>query len=278
MPRKRCNVVAGFLGARENIHVFAYDFFIIIESITASFSEPGHSAKFDSGERLRTAIRRLSMRRSPSLKLLGALAPLTTLAVVSVACGGSSSPNVSQAQAQAISQEIFTALGSALAAGLTPPGSPSISAPRSLASAIPTRPALQSSGCTITDSGQSCNIPITYQGNCPNGGSIAVAGDFIFTLDNAGNGSDNSTLTIIPTNCAVSDITFNGNPSVTVSTSFNLENNALAFPLSFSEKGGITFGPKPSGSCSMNVSVTVTSSTSCTASGSVCGHSVSGSC
>jgi hypothetical protein len=218
------------------------------------------------------------MLRSRRAKAVCAIAVLGSLASLFLACGGSSTPSISQAQAQAISQELFSALGSALAAGLTPPGSASTSAPRSLASAIPARPALQSSGCTVTDTGQSCDIPITYLGDCPNGGTIAVSGDFIFSLDYSGNGSDSSTLSITPTNCAVSDITFNGNPSVDVSTSFNIQNDALAFPISLSEKGGITFGPKPSGSCTLNVSVTVNSSTSCSASGTICGRSVSGSC
>jgi len=213
-----------------------------------------------------------------SAKVACAFAALTILALFFLACGGSSTPAISAAQAQAISQEFFTVLGSALAAGLTPAGSAVHTAPRSLASAIPSRPALPSSDCTITDTGESCDIPINYQGSCPQGGTIAVTGDFVFTLDNSGNGSDSSSLTATPSNCAVSDITFNGNPSVTVATSFMLQNNELAFPILFSEKGGITFGPHPSGSCTMNVTMTITSPTNCTASGTLCGHSVSGSC
>lgn len=219
------------------------------------------------------------MSRTLWARVACATAVLSILAVWLLACGGSSTPStISAAQAQAISQELFSALGAALAAGLTPSGSSAAAAPRSLASAIPTRPALLSSDCTITDTGQTCNVPISYQGNCPQGGTIAVNGDFMFTLDNSGNGSDSSSVTVTPKNCAVSDITINGNPSVTVSTSFILQNNTLAYPVLFSEKGGITFGPKPSGSCSINVSVTVNSATSCTASGTLCGHSVSGSC
>ena len=213
-----------------------------------------------------------------TLKITSAVAALATLAINLVACGGSSTPKISPAQAQAISSELFTALGSALAAGFTPPGSGAASAPGSLASAIPPRRAMPSSDCTVTNTGESCNFPINFQGNCPQGGAIAVSGDFAFTLDNSGNGSDSSTLTVTPTDCAVSNITFNGNPSVTVSTGFVMQNNALAYPLTLSEKGGITFGPKPSGSCSINVTMTVNSPTSCTAIGSVCGNSVSGRC
>lgn len=228
---------------------------------------------------IKLTTQEVSMLRSSRSKAAGAIAVLVILALWLLACGGSSTPKtISAAQAQAISQELFTALGSALATGLTSSGSAVTSAPRSLASAIPSRPALTSTDCTITNTGQSCNVPISYQGSCPKGGTIAVNGDFMFTLDNSGNGSDSSTLTVTPANCVVSDITINGNPSVTVSTSFILQNNALAFPILFSEQGGITFGPKPSGSCSINVTMTVNSPTSCSASGSICGHSVSGSC
>ena len=219
------------------------------------------------------------MLRTSRSKAACATAVLVIVATWLLACGGSSMPStISAAQAQAISQELFTALGSALAAGLNSSGSAATAAPRSLASAIPSRPALTSTDCTITDTGQSCNVPISFQGNCPQGGTIAVNGDFMFTLDNSGNGSDSSTLTVTPANCALSNITINGNPSVTVSTSFILQNNALAFPILFSEKGGITYGPKPSGSCSINVTMTVSSPTSCSATGTLCGHSVTGSC
>jgi hypothetical protein len=217
------------------------------------------------------------MLQNSVLKITSAAAVLIAIAIILVACGGSSTPKISPAQAQAISSELFTALGSALVAGFTPV-SGATRGPHSLAEAIPSRPALQSSDCTSTSTGQSCNIPISFQGNCPQGGTIAVSGDFMFTLDNSGNGSDSSTLTVTPSNCAVSNITFNGNPSVTVSTAFTLQNNALAYPLTFSETGGITFGPKPSGSCSINVNVTANSPTSCSATGSVCGNPVKGSC
>jgi hypothetical protein len=130
----------------------------------------------------------------------------------------------------------------------------------------------------ISDSGESCNIPITFQGPCPKGGAISVSGDFVYTLDSSGNGSDSSTLTITPSACAVDDITFNGNPNVTFATAFQLQNNALAFPITFSGVGGITFGPNPSGSCGINVKATASSPTSCSVSGSICGRSVSGSC
>ncbi|PYX69288.1 MAG: hypothetical protein DMG78_22470, partial [Acidobacteria bacterium] len=72
--------------------------------------------------------------------------------------------------------------------------------------------------------------------------------------------------------------TFNGNPNVTFATQFNLQNYGLEFPITFSGIGGISYGPNPTGNCSINVKATATSATSCSVSGSICGRSVSGSC
>jgi hypothetical protein len=101
-------------------------------------------------------------------------------------------------KAQAISQEVFTALNSAMVAGLTPSGASTAATRPSLGEIVERARLAQSSGCTVTNSGESCNIPITYQGACPNGGSISVSGDLMYTLDNSGNGSDSSTLTVTP--------------------------------------------------------------------------------
>src|SRR5262249_51572264 len=100
----------------------------------------------------------------------------------------------------------------------------------------------------------------------------------MYTLDGSGNGSDSSTLTLTPSACGVDDLTLNGNRNVIFATSFLLQDHALAFPLTFSGVGGISFGPHPSGSCSIRVQATVSSATSCSVSGSICGRSVSGSC
>ena len=105
-----------------------------------------------------------------------------------------------------------------------------------------------------------------------------VAGDIVYTLDNSGNGSDSSTLTLTPSSCVVDQVTLNGNPNVTFATQFNLKNNMLAFPITFSGMGGIAFGPNPAGNCSISLKATAASPTTCTVSGSVCGRSVSGNC
>jgi hypothetical protein len=216
------------------------------------------------------------MLRNSSFRVTCAIAALTSLSLLCVTCGGSSH-SLSQAQAQAVSQEVFSALNSAMVAGLTPGASAAVTR-LSLGEIVERARLAQSSGCTATNSGESCNIPITYQGACPNGGSISVSGDFMYTLDNSGNGSDSSTLTVTPAACEVDNLTFNGNPSVTFATQFNLQKYGLAFPITFSGMGGISYGPNPSGSCGINVKATATSPTSCSVSGSVCGRSVSGSC
>lgn len=217
------------------------------------------------------------MLRNTSYRVTCAIAALTLLSLLCVTCGGSSH-NLSQAQAQAISQELFTALNSAMVAGLTPSGTSTGARRPSLGEIVERAQAAQPSGCTVANSGESCNFPITYQAACPNGGTISVSGDFVYTLDNFGNGSDSSTLTVTPAACAVDNVTFNGNPSVTFATQFNLQNHGLAFPITFSGMGGISYGPHPTGSCSIDVKATATSPTSCSISGSICGRSVSGSC
>jgi hypothetical protein len=171
------------------------------------------------------------MLRNPSFRVTCAIAALTSLSLLCVTCGGSSH-SLSLAQAQAISQELFTALNSAMVTGLTPSGT-STAATRPSLGEILERARAQSSGCTVTNSGESCNIPITSQGPCPDGGTISVAGDFAYTMDNSGNGSDSSTLTVTPAACAVNNVTFNGNPSLTFAPQFNLQKYGLAFPLTF---------------------------------------------
>lgn len=217
------------------------------------------------------------MFRNASFRVTCAIAALISLSLLCITCGGGSSHSLSQAQAQAISQELFSALNSAMVAGLTP-SSTSTAATRLSLGQILERAQPAQSGCTVTNSGESCNIPITYQGTCPKGGTIGVTGDFEYTLDNSGNGSDSSTVTVTPAACAVDNVTFNGNPSVTFATQFNLQNYGLAFPISFSGTGGISYGPNPAGSCSINVKATASSPTSCSVSGSICGRSVSGNC
>jgi hypothetical protein len=201
------------------------------------------------------------------------------LLLMSSGCGSSSSSHtLSAAQAQAVSQEFSTALQAALSSAFSSAASRPRDLHPSLAVTLGNAHPEQSSDCTSSDSGESCNIPVSYSGSCPGGGTIAVAGDLDFTLNDSGNGSGSSTITITPTGCTVSNETINGNPSVTASTSITVEDDAPVFPITLNETGGISFSPNPTGSCTFNVQYTVSSASSCTVSGTVCGQAVSGSC
>lgn len=204
---------------------------------------------------------------------------ITSISLLTAGCGSSSksSQTLSPAQAQAISNEVVTALQGALTS--VSGGLPAARAERrSLATALHDANPAQSSDCTTNSNGTACNIPIAYSGSCPGGGTIGVAGDLIFTLDNSGNGSDAAAITVTPANCSVSNLTLNGDPAVVVATQFKIANDQLQFPMTFTETGGISYGPNPAGSCLVNVSLTISSQTSCTVSGSLCGQSVNGSC
>jgi hypothetical protein len=215
-----------------------------------------------------------------------AILPIPLLLLLSASCGSSGSPanqNMSSAQAQAVSQQIVTTLQGALSASLpsgltaTPAAHPSLSTIIREA-----RPAESSSDCTGDITGETCNIPVSYSGACPGGGTMAVAGNFDFTLNNSGDGSDSTTLTITPTNCSVSNLTINGDPDITLATKLNFQDDQVVFPFSLTEGGGISYGPNPSGSCTLNVTLTVASTgssgISCTVTGTICGQSVAGSC
>ena len=206
------------------------------------------------------------------------LALVTLFLILCGGCGSTkqSSQNLSPAQAQAVSQEVEAALQAALTAALSS-GLPA-DTHRSLAASVGHLTPNQSSDCTTNSNGETCNIPITYSGACPGGGTIGVSGDFDFTLDNSGDGTDSSTLTITPSNCSVSNLTINGDPNITVAMQMSIANDAPVYPITVTESGGISYGPNPSGSCSMNATLTINSETSCTISGNICGQSLSGTC
>jgi hypothetical protein len=216
-----------------------------------------------------------SMKKLVALCASGVVA---LLVLVGAGCGGSSmSHTMTPAQAQAVSQEFATAVAAAMQSAATniPVSS---TEHRSLAAAIKDiHPDTTMPDCTSTPTSEMCNIPVSANAACPGGGTIGVTGNFDFTLSN-GSGSDSAMLTVTPTNCSVDNLTINGNPNVTVSTQLNFQKDAIVFPVSLMETGGITFGPNPSGSCSVNVTATINSLSSCTITGTVCGQSVSGSC
>src|SRR5208283_2020601 len=222
----------------------------------------------------------VAMMRTKKLKALCCAAAITLLLAWCGGCGSSSSSKISQAQAQAISHEFVTAVESALSSAAPGDASLERSAQQNLSAVVGDIHPDQSSGCVTSASGTSCNIPVAYSGACPGGGTIGVSGAFDFTLNNSGDGSDSTTLTITPTNCSVSNLTINGDPNVTVATEINFTGNQVQFPIAATEAGEISYGPNPSGSCTIKVSLTLnsTSQTGCTVTGTVCGQSVSGSC
>lgn len=203
----------------------------------------------------------------------------TMLSLLCADCGssGSSSQKVSPAEAQAIAQQVVAALQGALASAES--GFTILHTARpNLATLMHDANPAQSSDCTANSSGETCDIPITYTGTCPGGGTVGVSGNLDFTLNNTGDGTDSASIVITPTNCAVSDLTINGDPNVTVTTQVNIASDQIEFPLTLIEKGAVSYGPNPSGTCSLSVALTINSQSSCTVSGTVCGQPVSGSC
>jgi hypothetical protein len=211
------------------------------------------------------------------------------LLTLCVGCGSSNpnSNNMSSAQAQAVTAQVVQALTQALT--ITFPSDPFVvrDARPSLASVVGNIDSNASSGCTSTSGGgENCNFPISLM-NYPCGplsqggtsGTISVTGDIDGTLNGSGAGSLNAQLTITPADCSVSNLTINGDPSIAIAGQINFtDNETPVFPITFTETGGISYGPNPSGSCQLNATYTINSSLSCTVSGTVCGQSVSGTC
>ncbi len=200
------------------------------------------------------------------------------LSILCCGCGSSSSNNMSQAQAQAVTAEVSQAVAQALASAFSLNAPAERTVRPSLSTVVRDIRPNSASGCTPTANGEDCNWPIADSGPCPQGGTIAVTGDIDTTLDNSGDGSLNSQLTVTPANCGVSSLVINGDPSIGVGLNMSFTNSAPVFPITFSESGSISYGPSPSGSCKFNVTYTITSATSCTIAGTACGRSVNGSC
>jgi hypothetical protein len=205
------------------------------------------------------------------------------LIIFSTSCGGgsssSSSNSMSQAQAQAVSQQVFTTLGQALASAFSSDAAaPSTERPTLAAAFSQLQPNNDSSGCSGGASGETCDFTVNFSGSCPGGGTIAVGGDIDGTLNNSGDGSISANLMIAPNSCSVSNLVINGDPDITVATQINFSDSALVFPVAATIGGGMSYGPNPSGTCQLNVTATVSSATSCSYSGTVCGQAVSGSC
>jgi hypothetical protein len=199
--------------------------------------------------------------------------------LISAGCGSSTHNNtLSAAQAQAISQQVAQAVAQAVANAIHLPLPAAEQPPVRMSEALSGIHPDQSLSCTSNPTGQTCMFPISSTGPCPKGGTIAVAGDIQGTLNNSGSGSLGAQVTITPANCAVSNVTFNGDPNISIAGQTNFTNMGPTFPITLMEGGGITFGPDPSGICQLNVTYSINSVSSCTVTGTVCGQSVNGNC
>jgi hypothetical protein len=212
------------------------------------------------------------------------MAVAAMLSILCVACGSSNNStnnNMSAAQAQAVSTQVAQALTQAV--GTVNPGG-AADVHKNLSAAVRDIRPETSTGCTSTSTGQNCNFPISlpyYPCVSPGGGqegSISVTGDIDGSLNNAGGGALSGQFTITPVNCSVSNLVINGDPSISVAGQINFTNTALTFPVVFTETGGISYGPNPSGSCQLNATYTINSQLACTVTGTVCGQPVNGSC
>lgn len=199
-----------------------------------------------------------------------------TLAMVSAGCGSGMSHTLSPAQAQAVSQQMVQAVVPAVENAISQSGT--LNPPPSLSRGIGELHSDQSSGCTPSGTGENCNFPLSASEPCSEGGTIAVTGDIQGTLSNSGSGSFSSQITLTPTNCKVSNVTFNGDPNISIDGQISFTQTGPTFPIALTESGGISFGPNPSGSCQVNVTYMINSLSSCTVSGMICGRSVNGSC
>ncbi|HVH72816.1 MAG TPA: hypothetical protein VNB49_17140 [Candidatus Dormibacteraeota bacterium] len=128
----------------------------------------------------------------------------------------------------------------------------------------------------VTCNGTSCTVSGTYA--CPDGGSIAVSGNF-----SASSNSASGTITETPRDCSDGTLVINGNPDVTVGVQGN--NNGITTTVNVTIGGGVNFSPVqagqfPTGSCTLNVAASVSvndssgSVTSSSISGSVCGQTI----
>jgi hypothetical protein len=206
---------------------------------------------------------------------------VATMSIVCAGCGSSASNSqgMSQAQAQAVSAQVSGAVAQALVNAFSGANAGDATVRKaSLSTAVSgTHPDI-SSGCTPSGAGENCNWPVSYTATCDQGGTIAVTGDLATTLNGAGSGSLSSQLTLVPTNCGIVGTVINGDPNVGFVVNMNFVNSAPVFPITLPESGTISYGPNPSGTCSIAVTNTIASENSCTMTGMLCGSPVNEAC
>ena len=212
-----------------------------------------------------------------------------TLVVLSilVGCGGGSgnSPtnNLTQTQAQQLGSAVSDDASKALASALG-----SVATPLDITTRDKMHVALQRNNRTdtvskpeqVTCNGANCTVSGTY--TCPDGGSIAVSGNFSSSSTSA-----SGTITETPSHCSDGTLVIDGNPDVTLGVQGN--NNGIATAVNVKIDGGVRFSPVqagqfPSGSCTCNLTASASvndssgSVTSCSISGSICGQTINTNC
>ena len=212
------------------------------------------------------------------------IAPVSFMALgILAGCGGGNANfnanNLTKAQAQQLATAVSTDVNNALSSVLGSSAVPLDIGSRdhmlaalhgnSQAAAVP-QPQ------TVTCSATGCTVSGTFA--CPDGGSIAVSGTFTVSGNSA-----SGNLTATPGNCSDGTLVINGNPNVTASVQAN--NNGVTTMVNVMIGGGVSFAPVqpgqfPTGSCTLNVTATVSvndssgSVTSSSVSGSVCGQTI----
>jgi hypothetical protein len=208
------------------------------------------------------------------------IAAIVGIALVLMGCGGSSNNSsiqnsqLTQSQAQAVATAVSDGIAQALASAFASASAAATGkVMRKLDSGTNSGPT-----CFPTAGGESCDWPISATFLCPGGGTMSVLGNVSGSVTSAGNGSVQAQFAATPTNCSVDQIVLNGDPNVTVGGQIGIANWNPVWPLTGTERGGVSFGPNPSGICQFNLNFSVNSNSSCTVSGIACGQPVSGSC
>jgi hypothetical protein len=216
------------------------------------------------------------------------IALLLGIALTLIGCGGSSNNpianpnpnNLTQAQAQRLGGEAYADVDTALADALA--GSPITNARRNILAALRKNNQVVSASTAITcnSSDTSCTVSYTYQ--CPDGGSIAVAGSLTETSSTSASG----TITETPASCSDGTLVINGDPDVTMGIQGN--DNGTTTTVNVTIGGGVSFSPVqtgqfPTGSCTSNLTASAsvndnTGALTCSVGGSICGYAINVSC
>jgi hypothetical protein len=123
---------------------------------------------------------------------------------------------------------------------------------------------------------------ISQSETCPGGGSIGLSGTVSGDIDESTfDGTINMDVTETLNSCVVTldasavTVTVNGDPNIKITADITIANSGASFSGTFGMNGGFTYTGDDgrSGGCAVNVSVNLTNQS---ASGSVCGQSISG--